>query len=216
MIIIQFGVALFLKTKIGSDPFTIFTQGLASTLDKTGVKNFLIVKMISGSAHVTPGVANMFILMVLFLIILIVDRKKINIGTLICVVAVGPIMDFAVKTLSYFPIESYNYFVKILLVFAGNLIFAMGFAILSASKLGVAPNDIIPFIIKDKTKIEYRWVRMVLDGIYLILGYFLGGVIGVGTIICLLVTGPFIQFTLPYGKKIVRDILGVIKKKNLV
>ena len=28
MSIIQFGVALFLKTSIGSDPFTVFTQGL--------------------------------------------------------------------------------------------------------------------------------------------------------------------------------------------
>jgi len=32
MSIIQIGVALFLKTNIGSDPFTLFTQGLAFLL----------------------------------------------------------------------------------------------------------------------------------------------------------------------------------------
>ena len=29
MTIIQFGVALYVKTNIGSDPFTVFTQGLS-------------------------------------------------------------------------------------------------------------------------------------------------------------------------------------------
>ena len=93
MSIIQFGVALFLKTSIGSDPFTVFTQGLATVLNKTGLKNLSIVHMISGSAEVTPGVANMIILIILFIGILIVDMKKIKIGTLICVVGVGPIID---------------------------------------------------------------------------------------------------------------------------
>ena len=39
MSIIQFGVALLLKTRIGSDPFTVFTQGLATVLNKTGIQN---------------------------------------------------------------------------------------------------------------------------------------------------------------------------------
>ena len=163
MSIIQFGVALFLKTNIGSDPFTVFTQGLASTLDKTGVKNFSIVKMIAGSAQVTPGIANMIILVVLFSIILIIDRKRIKIGTLICVVGVGPIIDLSVKAVSYFQIETYNYVLKVILVLVGCFIIALGFSILSASNLGVAPNDIIPFIIRDKTKIQYRWIRMTMD-----------------------------------------------------
>lgn len=210
MSIIQFGVALFLKTNIGSDPFTVFTQGLASTLDKTGAKDFSLVKIIAGSAQVTPGITNMIISVVLFSIILMIDRKKINIGTLICVVGVGPIIDLSVQAVSYFQVESYNYLIKGLVVLVGCFIIAIGFSILSASNLGVAPNDIIPFIIKDKTKIEYRWIRIALDGSFLILGFIFGGVIGVGTIICMIVTGPFIQFMLPYGEKLV----GIIVKDD--
>ena len=80
MSIIQLGVALFLKTNIGSDPFTVFTQGLATVLNRTGLKNFSLVQLIAGKAEVTPGVANMIILIVLFTIIILVDRKKIKIG----------------------------------------------------------------------------------------------------------------------------------------
>ena len=38
MSIIQFGVAVFLQTSIGSDPFTIITQGLAKEKNKKGLK----------------------------------------------------------------------------------------------------------------------------------------------------------------------------------
>ena len=207
MSIIQFGVALFLKTSIGSDSFTVFTEGLATVLNKTGLKDLSIVHMITGRAEVTPGVANMIILIVLFIGILIVDRKRIKIGTLICVIGVGPIIDLGVKAVSYFPIESANIFVKMLLVLGGCFIIAVGFSIMSESDIGVAPNDIVPFIIKDKLNCQYRWVRIAFDATFLIVGFILGGKIGIGTIISMLAIGPFIQFCLPYGKNIVEFII---------
>lgn len=207
MSIIQFGVAVFLKTSIGSDPFTVFTQGLATILNKTNLKELSIVQMISGGAEVTPGVANMIILIVLFIIILLTDMKRIKIGTLICVVGVGPIIDLNVKLVSYFSIESANLFMKMLIVLAGCFIISVGFSIMSESDIGVAPNDIVPFIIKDKLNCQYRWVRVAFDATFLIVGFILGGKVGIGTIISMLAIGPFIQFCLPYGKKVVTFIV---------
>jgi len=214
MSIIQLGVALFLKTNIGSDPFTVFTQGIAKLLNGTGLKNFSLVQLIAGKAEVTPGVANMIILIVLFTIIILVDKKRIQIGTLICVMGVGPIIDIGVKIVSYFPVESYNYLVRALLVLVGCFIIAVGFSIMSESNLGVAPNDIVPFIIQDKIKVEYRWIRISIDGVFLILGFIAGGKVGVGTIIAMLSTGPFIQFCLPYGRKVVRFIVNTDENIN--
>lgn len=214
MSIIQFGVALFLKTSIGSDSFTVFTEGLATVLNKTGLKDLSIVHMITGRAEVTPGVANMIILIVLFIGILIVDIKRIKIGTLICVIGVGPIIDLGVKAVSYFPIESANIFVKMLLVLGGCFIIAVGFSIMSESDIGVAPNDIVPFIIKDKLNCQYRWVRIAFDATFLIVGFILGGKVGIGTIIAMLAIGPFIQFCLPYGKKFVGIVLNGKEKSN--
>ena len=214
MSIIQFGVALFLKTSIGSDSFTVFTEGSATVLNKTGLKDLSIVHMITGRAEVTPGVANMIILIVLFIGILIVDRKRIKIGTLICVIGVGPIIDLGVKAVSYFPIESANIFVKMLLVLGGCFIIAVGFSIMSESDIGVAPNDIVPFIIKDKLNCQYRWVRIAFDATFLIVGFILGGKVGIGTIIAMLAIGPFIQFCLPYGKKFVGIVLNGKEKSN--
>ena len=214
MSIIQFGVALFLKTSIGSDSFTVFTEALATVLNKTALKALSIFHMITGPAEVTPGVANMIILIVLFIGILIVDRKRIKIGTLICVIGVGPIIDLGVKAVSYFPIESANIFVKMLLVLGGCFIIAVGFSIMSESDIGVAPNDIVPFIIKDKLNCQYRWVRIAFDATFLIVGFILGGKVGIGTIIAMLAIGPFIQFCLPYGKKFVGIVLNGKEKSN--
>ena len=214
MSIIQFGVALFLKTSIGSDPFTVFTQGLATVLNKTGMQNLSIVNLIAGKPEVTPGVANMIILIVLFIGILIVDRKRIKVGTIICVIGVGPIIDLGVKAVSYFPVESANILVKMLLVLAGCFVIAVGFSILSASDIGVAPNDIVPFIFQDKLKFQYRWIRISLDATFLIVGFILGGKVGVGTIISMLAIGPFIQLCLPYGKVFVDFIVDGKRKVN--
>lgn len=43
MTIIQFGVALYVRTNIGSDPFTVFTQGISLLLNVSiGQANIII------------------------------------------------------------------------------------------------------------------------------------------------------------------------------
>ena len=194
MSIIQFGVALFLRMNIGSDPFTVFTQGLANTLNKLGM-------------NVTTGTANRIILVVLFSIILLLNKNHIKIGTIICVIGVGPIIDLGVRVVSVLPVESYSYLLKMFLIALVCFIIAIGFSILSATKVGVAPNDIIPFIIKERINCEYRWIRICMDAFLLIGGFMLGGTVGVGTIIAMATTGPFIQLCLPYGQKFTDFIL---------
>ena len=194
MSIIQFGVALFLRMNIGSDPFTVFTQGLANTINNLGM-------------NVTTGTANRIILVVLFSIILLLNKNHIKIGTIICVIGVGPIIDLGVRVVSVLPVESYSYLLKMFLIALGCFIIAIGFSILSATKVGVAPNDIIPFIIKERINCEYRWIRICMDAFLLIGGFMLGGTVGVGTIIAMATTGPFIQLCLPYGQKFTDFIL---------
>ena len=194
MSIIQFGVALFLRMNIGSDPFTVFTQGLANTLNNLGM-------------NVTTGTANRIILVVLFSIILLLNKNHIKIGTIICVIGVGPIIDLGIRVVSVLPVESYSYLLKMFLIALVCFIIAIGFSILSATKVGVAPNDIIPFIIKERINCEYRWIRICMDAFLLIGGFMLRGTVGVGTIIAMATTGPFIQLCLPYGQKFTDFIL---------
>ena len=74
--------------------------------------------------------------------------------------------------------------------------------------MGVAPNDIVPFIIQERTNYQYKWIRIGLDSVLFVIGgVLLKGVYGIGTIISLLLTGPFIHICLPYGEKLVSLII---------
>ncbi len=192
--IISFGVSLFITTNIGSDPFTVFTQGVRNLLNNFGI-------------NATTGGANIVIMVVSFIAVLIFDKSRLKIGTLICVVVVGPVIDFGVSIFSNFDIHTFNYVFKLGFVVLGCFIIAVGFSILSASNLGVGPHDTIPFILQDKLKKEYKVIRMSADATLLIVGFLLKGVVGLGTVISMVCIGPFIQICLPYGQKFVDKIV---------
>lgn len=188
LVITQVGVALELVSNVGSDGFTVFIQGLSKVL------------------NVTPGISNIIILFGLLCIILLFGREYIKIGTFICLICTGPILDLFILLLNNFGIGEISIVIRCLFVVLASIIIAVGFSILSSTSLGIAPNDIIPFIIKDKSGFQYKWIRMILDFSYLIIGFILGGVIGVGTIILAITLGPFIQFCIPYGERITEKV----------
>ena len=187
--IIQTGVAIFIQTNIGSDPFTVFTQG------------------ISGLLGITTGTANIVITFVFLVAIFILSRKSINIGTVLALISAGPFIDLMLNVLKPIEFSGFNIMVKVLLLLISCVIVAIGFSMLKATDLGVAPNDLIPLIIHDKTKIKYQWIRISMDLIFVTVGFTLGGVIGIGTIIGAFLTGPVIQFFMPKLDKIVKAII---------
>lgn len=44
-----------------------------------------------------------------------------------------------------------------------------------------------------KTNIKYRTIRIIYDGCFICIGYLLGGVVGIGTIISLLTNGILVE-----------------------
>ena len=194
MAIIQLGVVIFLLSGAGSDPFTVFTQGLSKALS------------------VSTGTANMIILVTLVIAIFIADRKQLKVGTFVLVLVVGHTIDAIMGILHRFGLDTslsnFNLFTKCVIVAISCIIIAIGFSFLVSTELGVAPNDLVPLIIRDKTNFQYRWIRIGLDLSFLVVGYLLAGVVGLGTIIAVLFTGPAIQFFMPPCEKIVHKFIG--------
>ena len=70
------------------------------------------------------------------------------------------------------------------------------------------PNDLIAIILTDKLqKFQFRWVRMTCDLFFVILGYILGGTVGIGTVIAAFLTGPLVQFWLPKSEFLIKQVL---------
>ena len=72
---------------------------------------------------------------------------------------------------------------------------------------GIAPYDALSIILsRRQSKVPYFWCRIATDSICAIAAALLGGVIGIGTLICALGLGPFITF---FDRLISRKLCGL-------
>ena len=187
--IIQIGVSFFIKSNTGVDSVTIFMQGLSNIL------------------HITVGQANMLFMGIVFVGILIFAREYIRLGTFLAVITAGPFLDLINNLLNNVGVDALPLIVRLLIVAISCVVIAIGFSILKSAELSVAPTDQLPLIIVDKTSWQYKWVRITMDVIFIVVGFSLGGVLGLGTIITTLLIGPCIQYFLPIIEKKAEKII---------
>ena len=66
---------------------------------------------------------------------------------------------------------------------------------------GMSVLDAITTGIADRLGVSYRAVRIAIDAILMLTGWLMGGVIGFGTVVAVLATGPLIQFFYQFFEK---------------
>lgn len=188
LVVAHFGVTLFLLSNLGSDPFTVFVQGISS-LTGLGI----------GTCHVG-------MLILLLIIMLIFTRGYVKPGSFVCAFCGGWIIDFFLWIFSGKIGEESPLWLRILCMVAGCIILAFGMSIVIASRSGTGPNDLVAMILSDKVgariHLQFRWVRLLCDAVFAGLGWALGGVIGAGTVVAVLLTGPVVQLFLPLSSRI--------------
>lgn len=180
------GVTLFLLSDLGSDPFNVFVQGLYRTLDRMLGLPFLT----HGRTHV--GLSLLIILALLF-----VDRSYIKIGTALCMLFGGPIIDFFTGLLSPVLAGSGSLALRLGMLVAGCVILAFGMTMVIRSDAGTGPNDLVALVISEKSGWKFSLVRMAVDALFVVAGFLLGGVAGLGTLVCMFLVGPVAGFFLP-------------------
>ena len=79
------------------------------------------------------------------------------------------------------------------------------------SEAGTGPNDLVALVISEKSKIKFAPVRIIVDILFAATGFWLGGTLGLGTVICAFVVGPGAGVFLPYNEKLIKRIISKIK-----
>ena len=195
--IAHLGVTLFLLSELGSDPFNVLIQGLFRSL--SGVIH---------SSLLTHGRVHIAVCLIIILILLIVDRSYIKIGTILCMICGGPIIDFFTMLLGPLGIQTASMIVRIPVLVLGCFILAYGMTIVIKSDAGTGPNDLVAIVISDKTKKKFSVVRIIVDVCFVVIGYLMGGTVGIGTVICAFLVGPVAGLFLPVNEKLVSRIVG--------
>ena len=194
--IAHLGVTLFILADLGSDPFNVLVQGI-----------FRSISNLLNWSFITHGRVHIVICFIIILALLVVDKSYVKIGTILCMIFGGPIIDvFTVVLAPLFEITD-SFLFKILMLALGCVILAYGMTIVIKSDAGTGPNDLVAVVISDKSKKKFSIIRIIVDLSFVIIGFILGGSLGIGTIICAFCVGPVAGHFLPVNEKIVNSIL---------
>ena len=188
--IAHLGVTLFLQTNLGSDPFNVFVQGLFRAISWPEW------------AGMTHGRVHLLVSLLIMVVLLVVDRSYVGIGTVLCMALGGPIIDLYTLWLAPFLNETLPLAVRLPLLAVGCVILAFGMTIVIRSQAGTGPNDLVAVVLSDKSGKPFGPVRIGVDLTFALVGFALGGVVGVGTIICAFLVGPAAQLFFPVSEKI--------------
>lgn len=186
--IAHLGVTLFLQADLGSDPFNVLIQGL--------------FRFLPWPAFMTHGNVHVGVSFLIILALLAVDRSYIRIGTLLCMILGGPIIDLFTIVLAPVIHSGSAMALRLLALVLGCVILAFGMTIVIKSQAGTGPNDLVAVVISDKGKKKFGTVRILVDVSFALAGLLLGGTVGLGTVICACLVGPTAQIFMPWSEKL--------------
>lgn len=176
ILLMGFAVSVFSYSGMGVDPFTALNMSISA---KLGISFGFLQMCVNG--------------VVLVLVALTADRL-INVGTIVNMVGVGYVCEFFTSIYNQFLPKENPFAVRLVLMALGVFLLSLSASLYFNCNVGVSPYDALGFVMEEKTKLKYRWCRVVTDLICTGVAFLLGGPIGIGTVVTAFFMGPVISF----------------------
>ena len=173
LILFGFGEGLLIVSGVGASPWNVLHQGVAMSL---GLSVGTIAFLVS------------FLVLLLWYFL----DQKIGIGTIINFIIIAIMIDV---TILHFDTPN-EFLFQLLMVFTGILLVGFGTAIYLIANLGAGPRDGLMTGLQKKTNAPIALVRTSIEVVVVLLGWFLGGIVGVGTLLYALGIGSAVAIFL--------------------
>ena len=173
------GEGLLIVSFAGASPWSVLAQG------------------ISLNVNLSIGIITFFISVVV-LILWVPLNQKPGMGTLLNALIIALMIDFCIK---FVPTPS-NYYNQLILAIVSVIIVGIGGGIYLVSNLGAGPRDGLMVGLQKKTNLPIALVRATLEISVVSVGWYLGGVVGIGTLLFAFGIGPCVAFGLYLVDKI--------------
>jgi len=167
------GISLIIDARIGVPPWDVFHQGVAERIDRS-----------IGTVIIATGAALMLLWIPL--------RQKPGIGTVLNAIEIGLVANVAIALLP----QPESVFVQVPMMLSGVVVVAIGSGLYIGSGLGPGPRDGLMTGLA-RRGVPLRVARTGIEITVLIVGWFLGGQVGVGTVAFAVLIGPLVQLVLP-------------------
>ncbi len=168
-------MAMMIRGYLGLDPWDVFHSGVTNRLPLS----FGTVVIIVGA---------------LVLLAWIPLRQMPGLGTIANVVVIGLATDLTLAVL----VQPEALWLRIVLMVGGVVLNGLAGALYIGAQLGPGPRDGLMTGLARRTGLSIRLVRTGLELAVLGIGFLLGGVVGVGTVLYALAIGPLVQLMLPW------------------
>ena len=165
------GIAFTKQANLGLGPWDVLGDGLAQL---TGIQ--------LGTASIIIGA--------LVLLLWIPIREKPGAGTVTNILLIGAFTNIALAVVR----SASGVLLQSVWLIAGLLLAGLGSVLYLGSQLGAGPRDGLMLGLSRKTGWSLHLTRTALEVSVLVAGWFLGGAVGVGTVLFALTIGPVIQF----------------------
>lgn len=187
VVVIGVGIAVFKFSHLGNDSISALNLRIAE---------------LSGLPF---SIENVLMNLCLFVPQLIWGRRYIGLGTIINSFCIGFIVTFTSNVMTAAFGTANTLPVQLFWVAVGVLVVAFGCSLYQTADLGVAPYDALSLMMADRLPVPYFGCRVFTDALCAVIAFVLGGLIGLGTLICAFGLGPFVQFfTKHFSEKVLQ------------
>lgn len=162
------GIVFTISANIGYSPWDILSDGLAKLLGIT-----------FGQSSIMQGIVFVFIVWL--------GKEAVGLGTLFNMVCIGMYVDIISSTGIVAPGESY--IMRYLFFFIGLVIVCFASYEYISSGFGAGPRDALMILIARRTPLSVGVSRIVLESTAALVGFLLGGQLGIGTLLAAVLTG---------------------------
>lgn len=147
---------------------------------------------ISNNINITIGQANIGIGIIVVIVDIILG-ENLGWGTILNMIVIGLLIDILMLN-NLVPLGS-SIFSGLIMMCLGMFSMGIGCVLYLGSGLGSGPRDGMMVALNKKTGKSIRQIRGIMESSVLVIGYFLGGTVGMGTLITAIGLGYFMQFT---------------------
>lgn len=205
--IMSFGSAMALQANLGMEPWDVLSHGVSVFLQDVTIGGVTVFTF--GRANITIG-----------FIILFIDllcKEKVGFGTFINILICGNIIDLVTGALipGFALLPDYtacvamseHFLPRLLLCACSVFPAAYGMYFYMSAKLGSGPRDGLMCVITRRfPKTPVGGIRVCIEGLALVIGWLLGGTVGLGTIILVCASGPVMQLIFKLAKFDVKEL----------
>ncbi len=167
------GEGLLIVSFTGASPWSVLAQGISLNLN-------LSVGMIT------------FLISVSVLILWIPLDQKPGVATILNALIIALMIDLCIK---FVPTPS-NYFNQLILAIASVITVGIGGGIYLVANLGAGPRDGLMVGLQKKTNLPIALVRATIEITVVSIGWYLGGTVGIGTLLFAFGIGPCVALGL--------------------